>query len=104
VFAWEAIDGIEEVEVVPIPGDAVSAAKVDAAERIYGINRSELRRLRYDHYRMYDLFRQGAQDSGTNMLLRQQFFDMVQSMQEPGSAWAGMIRFFERQRGPLVIQ
>jgi len=35
--------------------------------------------------------------------LRQFWFDMVQSMTESGSAWAGMIRYFENERGPLVL-
>ena len=103
VFAWEALDDIQEVSVIPIPGDAASAAKVDASERIYGINRPELKRLRYDHYHVYDLSRQAAEEVAVPMPLRQQFADLVESMKEPGSAWAGMVRFFDAQRGPIAF-
>jgi len=103
VFAWEAIDAIGEVEVVSITGDAVSVAKVDAAERIYGINRAELKRLRYSHYQVYNGARLTVESTQVPMVLRQFWFDMVQSMTESGSAWAGMIRYFENERGPLVL-
>jgi len=102
VFAWEALDGIGEVEAVPIPGDAASAAKVDAAERIYGINRLELKRHRYGKYRDYTVFRQVVQDTGTALPLRQTCFDLVESMKQPESAFSGMIRFFDDQMGPLA--
>ena len=103
VFAWQAIEAIQEAEVIAIPGDANSAAKVDASERIYGINRPELKRLRFDHYHVYDLARRAAENSAVPMSLRHEFAELVDSMKEGGSAWAGMIRFFERERGPLVI-
>lgn len=104
VFAWQVIDAIQEAEVIPIPGDASSAAKVDASERIYGINRPELKRLRYDHYHVYDLARRTAEETAVPLPLRQEFAALVESMKAPGSAWAGMIRYFDNQRGPLVVQ
>ena len=103
VFEWEALDGIGEVSVVAVAGDAASVDKVDAAERIYGINRPELKRLRYDHYHVYNLARMTAEEPAVPMPLRQQFADLVESMKQPGSAWAGMIRFFENQRGPMAF-
>lgn len=103
VFAWQVLDAIQEAEVIPIAGDAASAAKVDASERIYGINRPELKRLRYDHYHVYDLSRRAAEEPAVPLPMRQEFTALVDSMKQPGSAWAGMIRFFDNQRGPLVI-
>ena len=76
---------------------------MDAAERIYGINRPELKRLRYNHYMIYNAARITAEDTQTPMNLRQMWFDIVESMKQPGSAWTGMILFFEDQRGPMAF-
>jgi len=61
VFGWKALDPIREVEVVPKTDTPLLRRMVDAAERIYGLNRLELRRLRYKQYEFYNLSRQTAE-------------------------------------------
>ena len=55
IFAWEVLEGSEEVEVVPQPAFPNAAQIVDASERIYGLNRPQLTRRRFKQYRVYRL-------------------------------------------------
>ncbi len=97
VFAWQVIAGIQEVEVVPATGVADADRYVDAAERIYGINRPELKRLRFKHYNMYRTFRLTADAAGVPAEIRDMNLEMIELLQAAESQYAAMIRYFEAQ-------
>ncbi len=95
IFAWEVLAGSREVELVARLGVPGSVAKVDAAERIYGLNRPELKRLRFKHFQFYSVSRQTADEPGVPLVIRDLHLRLIESMTRPDSPYAGMIRFFE---------
>ncbi len=101
VFAWKALDGIREVEVTASNTFPDSDQLLDAAERIYGINRTELKRHRYRQYEIYNLSRVTAETPAVPQDLRDMHMALVKSMKNPDSPYSAMVRFFENDRGPL---
>lgn len=95
IFSWDVLDGTKEVEVVPQPTFPNAAAIVDASERIYGLNRTQLKRRRYNQFRSYRLSRLTVDSPGITQELRDMHQEMIDLMQEPDSEYAAMIRFFE---------
>ncbi|MCF3640626.1 hypothetical protein LXM94_11685 [Rhizobium sp. TRM95111] len=98
IFAWDVLDGTKEVEVIPQPGIPRAPAIVDAAERLYGLNRPELKRLRYKQYEFYRLARAAADSPGIDPAIRTMSLELITSMVQPDSQYAGMIRYFEKNR------
>ncbi|MDO9415724.1 hypothetical protein [Pararhizobium sp.] len=95
IFAWDILDGTKEVEVVPLPQNPAAEKIVDAVERIYGLNRPELKRLRYKQYEFYRLARRAADTPGVPADIRDMSKDLIHTMVQPDSQYAGMIRYFE---------
>jgi len=52
-FAWDADDNIGEVALIANPNNARARAIVKAAVDVYGLNRSQLLKLRYIFYQFY---------------------------------------------------
>lgn len=100
IFAWEVLEGTAEVVVVPKPGVADAAEIVAACELIYGINRPDLKRRRFGIYRIYRNFRNALNDLPLDAPSRPMMEAYVESMTEPESEYAAMIRFLEATGGP----
>lgn len=101
-FAYEAIKGLEEVRVVPTDHER-SAQCVQAAQEIYGINRLELTQLRYQIFGAFAAFWEGANRADVPDDLRQLFTQEVAEMQEDKAPYAGMVRFFASNGGPVHV-
>ena len=97
IFGWDVLDGSKEVELIAKAAVPGAADKVDAAERIYGLNRPELKRLRFKQFKFYNVARQTADAAGVPREIRDLNLELIESMKEPDSQYAGMIRFFEDQ-------
>jgi hypothetical protein len=95
MFVWEVFEGTEEVEVVPNMAFANSDQIVDACERIYGINRPQLKRRRFQRYRFYDTIRRMLNDMPAGAPSRADAEDLLASFSKSNSEYAAMIRFLD---------
>jgi len=95
MFAWEVFEGAGEVEVVPNSAFPNSDRIVDACERIYGINRPQLKRRRYKRFEFYDLFRKALNDLPAGAPSRSSVEEMLVSLRKADSEYAAMIRFLD---------
>lgn len=98
IFDWDVLEGAGEVEVVPKPGNQEAPNIVEACERIYGINRPDLKRRRFQRYQFYNGFVRALQDLPADAPSRPLVESLVLSMKNSDSEYAGMIRYLEAQR------
>ena len=105
-FAWRADDVLKEVEVTPNsenfqvrvivntenPGvESIAAASI----QYYGLNRSELKDIRYITYEHYDKYRKLLEGELISQEIRDEIRDTIERMKAPGAPFAGMIRYFD---------
>ncbi|GFE66986.1 hypothetical protein [Litoreibacter roseus] len=95
IFAWEVFEGAREVEVIPNNAFPNSDRIVDACERIYGINRPQLKRRRYKRFEFYNLFRNALNDLPAGAPSRSDVEEMLVSLRKADSEYAAMIRFLD---------
>jgi len=93
-FAYEADDVTEEVTLVPAAPRY--QAHVRAAEEYYGLNRVELKSLRYKTYKTFQVFQLAAHKM-PDPQLRADLQQRVQVMQADDYLFAGMNRYFAMQ-------
>jgi hypothetical protein len=100
VFAWNVREGIKEVELVPKAGNPDAPAYVDAAERLLGLNRPELKERRFETYQRYKLFADMLEDDNlsSNPDFKERAEKIIEGYTDFKSEYAGMIRFFESLR------
>ena len=97
-FAWEVLVGAKQVVLVPNPNHPDAADIVDACERLYGLNRQQLLRRRFLQWRNYKFNLSVMLDTGADQDLRDMAEAFIQESLEAPSEYAGMIRYFEKQR------
>ena len=98
VFAWDVIEGSREVEVV-VRQEIPDAERIlDACERIYGINRPDLKRRRYLRYEIYRNFRAALADLAEDAPSRPTIENFFRTLTAPNSEYAAMIKFLEANR------
>jgi hypothetical protein len=95
-FAWRADNVLAEVELVPVPDDPDAALFCAAAVKYYGLNRKELLSLRWGVYSTYWLFRAFVEDGTLSDELLARTRSMIETMKDGHSAYAGMIRYFDK--------
>ncbi|WP_323769908.1 hypothetical protein [Antarctobacter sp.] len=98
VFAWEVFEGIEEVLLIPRPDVPGAADIVAASERIFGLNRPDLKRQRYNQWENYRLAVSVVEDAGASAAVRALGQELIDSLVTSDSVYAGMVRYFEAQR------
>lgn len=94
-YAWAVDDTIREVELTPL-NDNVKKFW-EAAEKDYGLNRPELKQLRYFIYMLYRTFKNTLKDQGISPATRQENENAINEMKADTAPFAGMIRFFENK-------
>jgi uncharacterized protein (TIGR02646 family) len=100
LLAWQVDDINQEVTVVPVPGSSASKIAVKACEKMLGINREELRRMRYPQYdRAFSLAL--VVQEGRTEAVRQMAKTRLAAAARDDQPFAGMTRFFMRQWGVL---
>jgi len=95
IFNWEVFTGNGEVEVVANPGFPESAAILDACERIYGLNRPQLQRRRFQRFVFYETLRKALEDLPPTAPSRGPVEKLVETFKRPDSEYTAMVRFFD---------
>ncbi|MFP5040531.1 hypothetical protein [Parasediminibacterium sp. JCM 36343] len=91
-FAYEADDLIEEVKIVPT--QPAFAHHVKAAEDYYGINRIELKNIRYSVYTKFRAFKMAYKALGDEVVKRE-VKKQIEDMLSNKYLFAGMNRYFD---------
>lgn len=102
LFAWAADPVLKEVALVARSDVPHSKEAVESAVRYYGLNREELRRLRWKTYEQLETFRQVLSAQLPEPLLAQ-VREQVQKMLDDCAQFAGMARYFVRECWALEI-
>jgi uncharacterized protein (TIGR02646 family) len=95
-FAYEADDITEEVKIVPTK--AKYASQVKAAEDFYGINRIELKNVRYSVFRTFRLIKKMHEKltiEGNDEPFRKEVKKQIDDMLSNKYLFAGMNRYFD---------
>lgn len=98
LFAWDVLRGAKQVELVPNPDHPNSEKVVDACERLYGLNRPQLKRRRFKQWRYYNFALKVLLDDGADQDNRDDAKIFIDEALMPTSEYAGMIRYFEKKR------
>ncbi len=102
-MAWEADPILKEVSLIPVSDSALSSIMVKAMEKYYGLNREELRALRWEWYdvllELRDDLAQG--DLPPDRLARKK--KRVREMMGANRPFAGMVRYFVNSKWRLDV-
>ncbi|NJK97896.1 MAG: hypothetical protein HC905_25980, partial [Bacteroidales bacterium] len=90
-FAYEADDILKEVKVVP--AKPATALHVKAAEDFYGINRIELKNIRYKVFRSFRIIKKSI-NFIDDPEMKEEILAQIRDMLSDDSLFAGMNRFF----------
>ncbi|RYU92703.1 HNH endonuclease [Emticicia agri] len=99
-FAWEVEDTLKHVILVPLKPEF--KPYVEAAEVNYGLNRKELKELRYFHYDIYNTFFLTLADTSSRIsaATQQRIENKIVELKDKSAPFAGMIRYFDfKNRG-----
>jgi hypothetical protein len=100
-FAWKAIPATEEVWLVPKTGSARAKRAVKAAEETLGLNREELRRLRWNAYDELQVLAFALQEGNFPVAKKQELLRGIRRQAQSNRPFAGMKRYFLRSWGLL---
>lgn len=95
VLAWESDDNLEEVKL--IPSKAQYSQIIKDMEAYYGINRVELRSLRYQSFSLFRVFKLTLNDAGVSANTKAQTQKVIDNMKSDKYPFAGMIRYFDKK-------
>lgn len=95
-FAWRVDKVLQEVELIPAPDNPEAQPFVLTAIQHYGLNRHELKVLRYFIYKLYRQFKRTLNGSRVSEQTKNEIRQTIESMKAPQAPFAGMIRYFER--------
>ncbi|MEO6832026.1 MAG: hypothetical protein ABI378_06760 [Chitinophagaceae bacterium] len=91
-YAYAADDMLKEVKIVPTKPEY--APYIKAAEDYYGINRIELKNLRYSTFSKFRAFKM-AFGALTDVGIKQEIKNQLDDMKSDGYLFAGMNRYFD---------
>lgn len=100
LLAWRVDEINQEVAVVPVPGSNASIVAVKACEKMLGLNREELKRMRFPQYDRVFSLALVVQEARTEAV-RQQARTRLALAARDDQPFAGMTRYFLRQWGVL---
>lgn len=101
-FAWEA-DEVQKYVYLK-PGNTAAADVFDAANRYFGLNRTELLLERWKVYRILETFRSALLSATLPGDIQDRVENEIRAMMQPDAAFAGMCRFFIRQKWGLRLE
>ena len=99
-FAWHADMTLREVELVAADGNQLAQDCVREAKAVYGLDRPQLRRLRFTTFEAYFTVRVTLGDPGISMQTRETNEQTLANMLLDEHPYAGMLRFFEGSGTP----
>ncbi len=91
---WEADSHLKEVRVAAGSDDVRAIRAMAAAEEDLGLNREELRRLRWDTYWRLDVLKDVVEQRPVDHPATAKAAEAIRAMMEARSAYAGMVRYF----------
>ena len=94
-YAYRPILETQEVHVVPAKKEYQDV--VDAAQQLFGINRTELLDLRFQWYCLYMTYRHTLDDPGISANTRIMNQARMNDMRRGNMAYTGMVRYLEDQ-------
>jgi hypothetical protein len=96
-FKWEADSVLKEVSIKAQDNTTRAKRAYEAVDKYYGLNREELKRLRWKTYEILETMKDALlefESQGTNVALRNQIKDQIKKMMAASSPFAGMARYF----------
>lgn len=95
-FIWEADDVLKEVVIAPNPAHPDAARVFKAVNDCLGLNRTELKLLRYQVFKNFKIVKLTSQqaDRFSDDLI-QMAIDRIAEMKDSREPYAGMVRFFD---------
>lgn len=100
-FAWKPITDTEEVLLVPKTSSARAKRAVKAAEDVLGLNREELKRLRWIAYEEFETLALALQEGDFTDAMKQKLLLRLRRHAGGNRPFAAMRRFFLRSWGLL---
>lgn len=101
LFAWHAIETTKEVWLVARGRSARAKAAVKAAEEVLGLNRTELLRLRWNHYDLLQTLALAFQTMDHTSPNAARVLDGIRRQAAPSQPFAAMTRHWLRTWGLL---
>jgi hypothetical protein len=101
LLAWKVDEINQEVSLVSVPGNSASKNTVSACEKVLGLNREDLRRLRYPQYDRISAYALVLQESATEAV-RLRAKARLQAAARDDQPFAAMTRYFLRSWGVLT--
>ena len=102
LYKWEADSHLKEV-CVAAGSDDVRATRAMAAAEDLGLNREELRRLRWDTYKYLDVLKDVIEHRPADHPATAEAAEAIRTMMDARSAYAGMVRYFVRMEWRLNV-
>lgn len=84
--------------MIALPGNSASRITVKACEKVLGLNREELRRLRHPQYDRISAYALALQEARSEEV-RQRAISRLQAAANDDQPFAGMTRYFLRAWG-----
>lgn len=98
LFKWEVDSVQKEVSIAPRDSSTAVRQAFEAVRDFYGLNREELRRVRWTVYETLDTFRAVLQAGVLPPATEQKVVDVIKKMVERDAEFAGMVRYFVRNQ------
>lgn len=93
-FKWEEDEVLKEVRLGPLDNTPETISVAQAAIDFLGINREELRNLRWKEYEKAKIFKDVLIDGNVSAALLQNVKDAIKDMMADDASFAGMIRYY----------
>lgn len=103
LLGWEADAVKKQVLVVARPGSAASARAVAAVDQFLGLNRPELKGLRWAVYLDLETFRDTLAVLPAGHPTAVKVANRIKAMMADSGEFAGMVRYFVREQWQLVL-
>ena len=100
MFKWVANDVLKIVELAPASTKVAAKRAFAGAEASYGLNREELKRIRYNTYQDFILLKDSLAAlaaAGIEAALQQRIRDQIKAMTTVEKPYAGMVRYFVKE-------
>lgn len=95
-FSWDVDDITKEIELIANEEEEFSAKYVENAELYYGLNRKELKNLRYAEYDKFRTFKLVENNQQIPDILKLEIIKQIEKMKSNDAVFAGMIRYFDK--------
>ncbi|UCG12453.1 MAG: hypothetical protein JSU72_18515 [Deltaproteobacteria bacterium] len=103
LLVYEVDDDLREVKVKIAPRSLHRAARQEAIDKVYGLNREELRKVRYQDYEMLEMLRQVLVRLDDDDKSVDEVKTALRAMLADNHRFAGMSRYFIKKKWKLDV-